>query len=274
MSLASESVARIKRAIPPEILQEAFLPRRYDPTKRTYVRDNSLGTSVDAVIRDTIIDAWVGADVNLVSGVETTIPLNGLPHEWVDLWNVIYRIPKSVTGGRNITAVYAITLGTQNAIGYSNLGDYGKSSLVDAGAGLLAAAAPLPAVSSAKVELIGNNVILVNDTRALSSYLHLRCQLTHEQDFANIPKAYWPVFFELCCLAAKAHVYNTMIIRLDEGALKSGGSLGRIREKVDEMADAETQYKEYLNDKWKVNSHMADKEKYRRTLSYAVGGRR
>lgn len=273
MNLITISVDRVKFEIPREVLQETFMPRRYDPSRQERYRDNQLGVSIDAQIRKEVIDARVAVDVNLCSGVETTIALHDLPQERIDPWNIIYRIPKDRTGNRSITAVYSISFGEGNVYGTSRVLPTGSSPLLEAAAGVFMAEAPIPAVSSAYVTLIGENTVLINDAQALPGRMYLRCQLTHEPNFANVKPAYYDVFTELVVLATKAHVYNSLVINLDEGQIKSGSSVGRFREIVDGYADANQMYKEHLRDKWRLSSHMNDVEKYRRTLSMIVGGR-
>lgn len=273
MNVISVSIDRVKFEIPREVLQETFMPRRYDPSKQERYRDNQLGVSIDSQIRKEVIDARVAVDVNCCSGVETTIPLHDLPREYLDPWNIIYRIPKDRTGNRSITAVYSITFGEGNVYGTSRVSPTGSSPLLEAAAGVFMAEAPIPAVSSAYCTLIGDNTVLINDAQALPGRMYLRCQLTHEPNFANIRPAYYDVFSELVVLATKAHVHNRLIISLDEGQIKSGVSIGRFREVVDGYADANQMYREYLREKWRLVSTMSDVEKYRRITAMVVGGR-
>lgn len=274
MDLLSVSLDRVKFDIPPEILRLAFAPRRYNPTQRDFVRDNQSGVSIDAMIRRQVIDARVAVDVNLCSGVESTIPLNGLEHERVDPWNLIYRIPKERTGGRTITAVYSISFGQGSVMGSSQTTSMNSSAALDAAAGVLQSNLPWTPVQSANVSLIGENVVLLSNIGQYPGILYLRCQVMHEPNFANIQPAYYDVFTELVILATKAYVHNQLLIQLDEGAIKAGSTLGRIREVIDSYADSNQLYREYLRDRWRVASHMADTLKNRRTLRYIVGAKR
>jgi hypothetical protein len=274
MSVINYSIDQIKYEIPSEVLQEAFMPRRYDPARRERYRDNQLGVSIDSVIRKEVIEGRVAVDVNLCSGVETIISLAGLKYEQIDAWNYIYRIPDKVTAGRNITAVYSATFGHgySTTTGSSNITQ--SSGLMDAAAGVMASVSPIPNTQTPYVTLIGENTVLINDVQALNTNLWLRCMLTHEPNFANIKPAYYPKFAELAILAAKAAIHNKLIIALDEGQIKAGASIGRFREVVDGYADANQMYREHLRDKWRVSSTMNDSEKYRAILRMTVGGLR
>lgn len=273
-SVVSYALDQVRFDIPAEVLQEAFMPRRYDPVRRERTRDNQLGVSIDSVIRKEVIDGRVAIDVNLCSGVETQIPLIGLRYEQVDPWNFIYRIPDKLTGGRSITAVYDVTFGHGYSTVNGNSNISRSSALLDAAAGVMASASAIPNTQTPNVTLVGENTILITDVQAINTNLWLRCMLTHEPNFANIKPPYYRKFAELVVLAAKAAVYNKLLILLDEGQIKAGSSIGRFREVVDSYADANQMYREFLNDKWRVSSTMNDVEKYRQILRLSVGGLR
>lgn len=274
MDLLSISLDRVKFEIQPEILKLAFAPRRYDPTRQDYTRDTQTGVSIDSVIRRQVIDARVAVDVDLCSGVEVVIPLSGIPAERVDPWNLIYRIPKSLTGGRTITTVYSISFGQGNALGGYQANAMNSSAALDAASGVLQSNLPWTPVQTANVSLIGENTVLLSNTGQIPGLLFLRAQVTHEPNFANIPTVYYNVFTELVILATKAYIYNQVLIALDEGAIKAGASLGRIREIIDGYADSNQLYKEHLRDNWRVASHMADNDRNKRNMRYIVGSRR
>ncbi|MNY68424.1 hypothetical protein D3C86_2061840 [compost metagenome] len=98
--------------------------------------------------------------------------------------------------------------------------------------------------------------------------------MSHDPNLSNIPPSFADPFTELVILATKAFIYNRAIIELDEGAIRGGASLGRIREIVDSYADANVMYKEHFRDKWRKAGVMANKDQYRRLLRYTVGGKR
>src|SRR5690606_6886510 len=273
MNLIPICIQRVKFEIPAEVLQEAFMPRRYNPSRREYSLDNQLGVSVDSIIRKEVVDARVSIDVNLCSGIETVIPLVGLVQERIDPYNFIYRIPKELTGGRSITAVYSVSFNRGNVYGTTYLPTYGASPLLDVANGIFQASAPIPAISSAYVTLIGDNTVMVSDAQAMGNEVYLRCMISHEPNFANVPPAYYDVFSELVVLATKAHISNKQIIALDEGQLRAGVNIGRFREIVDSYADANQMYQDHMREHWRVSSVMMDTTKYRRIQNVIIGGR-
>jgi hypothetical protein len=275
MSVVEYALSQCTYEIPAEILQEVFASRRYDPAKGERHRDNSRGVSIESLIRSQIIEGRVAIDVNLCSGVETNISLCGLTPEVLDGWNYIYRIPDKLTGSRNITAVYSVVFGQGYAVNnMNNVSPSGGSLLGGAAQGVMRSVSPIPNVQTPYVTLVGDNTILVSDVQGHNQNMWLNCMLTHEPNFANIKPPYYRKFAELVVLAAKAAVYNKLVILLDEGQIKSGSSIGRFREIVDGYADANQLYKEFLHDKWRVTSTINDTIKYRSILKMAVGGLR
>jgi hypothetical protein len=274
MDILSIALDRVKFEINPEVLELAFAPRRYNPAKQNFTRENRSGVSTDAMIRRAIIDARVMVDINLCSGVENVVSLNGLPVERIDPWSMIYRIPKERTGGRTITAVYSLSFGQGSVLGTSYNGTSDSSAALDAAAGVLQSNMPWTQVQTAFVSLIGENTVLVSNMGQQPGALYLRCQVTHEPNLANIAPENYDVFTELVILAAKAYVYNNTIVSLDEGAIKAGASIGRIREIIDGYADSNQLYKEHMRDNWRVVAHMNDREKNKRHMRYTVGARR
>lgn len=275
MDPVSNAIRKLKLAIPKEILSEAFSPRRYDATRQARYRDTAMIGSLDAQIRKQVIDGQVSPDVNLCSGVETTVPLTTAEREYLDSWNIVYRIPKSVTGGRTITAAYEVVYG----VGFSNQGFFsplqaGASPLISAGQRILNATMGSGSVSTHYVSIIGENTILVNDVTQLQGSAYLRCMLTHEPNFANLKPAYYSAFAELVVLATKAFVYNELVIKLDEGENKAGQTLGRFREILDGYADSYQLYSEYLDEKWPKLATMNSTETSRAIYRAIVGSKR
>lgn len=226
------------------------------------------------MIRRAVIDARVMVDVNLCSGVEDVISLQGLSSQRIDAWNTIYTIPKERTGGRTINAVYSVSFGQGNAMGSYQPGTTNSSAALDAAAGVLQTNMPWTQVQSAYADLIGENTVLLSNIGQIPGLLYLRCQLSHEPNMANLKPENYDVFTEMCILACKAYVYTNTLVQLDEGAIKAGASLGRIREIIDGYAEANQMYKDMRRDEWRVQSHLNDREKSKRTNRYLVGGRR
>lgn len=274
MHAPSYLLEKIKRAISPEILQEAFSPVRYNPTDRYSFTDRSVNFNVDTVIRRIIIDGWLMTDMSLTSGSEATIPLRGLPMEMIDAWNIVYRIPKDRTDGRSISHAYSVSFGNGYSTNSYRANMNRNSPLTEAAGGLLLSNLPLPAVSTAYVKLVEENTVMISDINILPSDMWLRCLLTHEPDFKNIKPSSLPALGKLAILATKAYIHTNLIIPMDEGQIRSGVALNRFREIVDNYSDALELYDEQIETKWRKKAYTNDPETMKRIWKFTVGGRR
>jgi hypothetical protein len=213
--------------------------------------------------------------MDLCSGVEIFIPLtHNVQIEQLDHWTFVYRIPKELTQGRSITEVYGLAYGMGNQLGIPSGGGMDRSEALESSSAMMASNQSWTQVQTAHVTLVADNTVSVTNMSRLPGIAYLRCLVSHDPNLNNIPKAYADKFSELVILAVKAYIYNSAIIQLDEGAIRGGASLGRIREVVDSYADANTMYKEYLRDQWRKAGLMANKDQHRRFMRYTVGSRR
>ncbi|MNZ13952.1 hypothetical protein D3C78_308650 [compost metagenome] len=274
MDLISNALDWVKLEIPDEVLRYTFSPTRYDPSKNGMIRDYSTGVSLDTIIRRKIIDGRVMTDINLCSGVELFLPLNNVESERVDNWTYIYRIPKEMTQGRSITEVYGLSYGQGHTLGNVGVISEDRSMVLEAAAGLMQSNASWTQVQTAYCTLVADNTVMVTNMNRVPGISYLRCLVSHDPNLANMSGHYADKFNELVTLATKAYIYTRTIIPLDEGAIRGGASLGRIREVVDSYADALTMYKESLRDKWRKAGVMSNKAQHHRLLRYTVGSRR
>lgn len=272
--LITVALDRIKFEIPMEVLKYTFSPTRYDPSRKGLIRDYSTGVSLDMVIRRQVIDPRVMVDINLCSGVEVFIPLDRAESERIDNWTYIYRIPKELTQGRNITSVYGLSYGAGHTLGNVGVISSDRSMALEAAAGLMQSNAAWTQVQTAYCTLVAENTVMVTNMNRVPGIAYLRCLVSHDPNLANIPTHYSEVFSELCTLATKAYIYTNSIIPLDEGVISGGASLGRIREVVDSFADAGQMYREFLKERWRKAGIMANTAQHRRLLRHTVGARR
>lgn len=274
MDLITIAIDRVKFEVPSEVLRYTFSPTRYDPSKEGLIRDYSTGINNDTVIRRQVVEARVLVDLNLCSGVEVFIPLDRVQSERIDNWTYVYRIPKELTQGRSITEVYGLSYGQGHTLGNVGVISEDRSMVLEAAAGLMQSNVAWTQVQTSYCTLVADNTVMVTNMNRVPGIAYLRCLVSHEPNLANISNHYADVFSELVILATKAYIYTRTIIQLDEGAIRGGASLGRIREIVDSYADANTLYKEHLRDKWRKAGVMANRTQHQRLLRYTVGSRR
>lgn len=268
MNPINKALSDIKFRIPKQILDKAFItPRVYSGFS-----DNS-PTSIDFRIRQEVIEPRVLVDCNLVGGVTVTIPLLGVVPEYLPEYKVVWRIPFKLTQNRRITKVLSLIYGRGGVPTHTNMYNLGGSVYSDAASGLLASHMPIPRVSNAEMDLIGENTILAHMHVPPSPHLYLRCVVENDDEMHNLPQTSIPKFCKLVELAVKAYIYNKLIISMDEAFLQGGQTLGKFLSVVEEYADSNTLYDEYLEETWRKIALFSDTMANKRHLKFVAGGR-
>lgn len=272
--LISIAIDRVRWEIPPEVIQYAFTPTRYDPSSNGLIRDYSTAVSIDTLIRRQIVEARVLVDLDLCSGVEVFIPMVGVEGMRVDAWTMVYTVPKSLTQGRSITEVYGLAYGRGHTLGNVGVVSEDRSMVLEAAAGVLQSNSSWTQVQSAYCTLVADNTVMVTNMNRIPGIMYLRCLVSNDPNLSNLGGFMADAISELVELATKAWIYSRTIVPLDEGAIRGGASLGRIREVIDSYSDASTMYKEYMKEMFRKKAVMANKDQHRRLLRYTVGGKR
>lgn len=271
MNAVEKAISEIKNSIPYEILQETF--GRHTVNSAPGVSPHrQVPVSLDYQIRQHVLNPRVIVDCNLSGGTEVDIPMMSLIPNNVTPWVTTYTVPKQLTQGRSISRVVSMTIGQGSVLGTTNMGLQGSSALMDAASGVLAGVLPIPIISTAYIQLIGENTLLIDDNMALPNDVWLRCALEFDSNFTQLPKPYYHAFAELCIHAVKAYIYKSMVIEMGMAQLSGGQELGRFKEIVDGYADSNQNYYDYLEEKWTVTQKLADPQQKRRHLSMLVGG--
>lgn len=259
-------LGQIKFLIPAEVLRAAFYRREFG--------QQVLPTNIDELIRERVIEGRVRQDCDLVGGTETVIPIYDLPYDAWDNYRYCYRIPLSRTNGRYITRTVGVMLGNAGLFNMPYVGGAGYSQVLEASSAVLASNSAIPDVASTDVQLIGPNTILVSNLTTFSSQMHLRCYVENDADFANLRSTALHRFSELCVLATKAYIYNTLKIPMDMGQLVGGMNLGAFKEVVDEYRDSAQLYQDFLLNKWKRIAILNDPMAKKRHVRVLMGGHR
>jgi hypothetical protein len=265
-----KAIAEAKFSIPLEILQQAFAPIS------VFGRPTAL--NIDSIIRQKVIDERVRVDCDLVGGTQLDIPLGGLHPEQVPLpsgtpysWCLIYRIPMGLTQNRVITRVMWLANTISPISGTYTYASYNGSALTNAAMGVMQSQAPIPSMSTARVDLIATNTVMISDTNQWPYDCTLRCFVENDRDMSLLPPGAYPAFAELCVLAIKAYIYNTLVIRVNSAELQSGQELGRFKEIMDTYADSNELYKTYLKETWREVAAYADPVSARDWMRLPIG---
>lgn len=270
MNPIQKAIAEAKFSIPLEILQRAFAPASH------FGRATAI--NIDAIIREKVIDARVRVDCDLVGGTQLDIPLRNLSPERVDLpsgspysWALIYRVPMSMTQNRMITRVMWLANTIAPISGTYSYASWNGSALANAAMGVMQSQAPIPSMSTARVDLIATNTVMVSDTNQWPTDAALRCFVENDRDMSLLPPGAYRHFAKLCVHAIKAYIYNTLIIAINSGELQGGQELGRFKEVIDGYADANELYETYLEDTWREVAAYADPVTARDAFRLPIG---
>jgi hypothetical protein len=214
-------------------------------------------------------------DCNLVGGTEAIIDLDGLLFERTNDYTSVYRIPKDRTDGRSIQSVLNITFSDPTKVSsYGIAAGVQNTTMLQAGSAVMDAMGQLPVTSTARVSLIGENVVMVRDTVVLPANIYLRCILENDDQLSNIQLKSYVHFSNLVTYAVKAFIYNEYIVEMDMGELHGGQQLGVFKSIIEGYADAEELYQTYLVEKWQKVALMNDIESWTRLLRTVLGGPR
>jgi hypothetical protein len=264
MSALTNAVAEIKFRIPRQILDTVFI-KRDQQWRQTPV-------SIDEHVLNEVIRPRVLVDCNLVGGAELYVPLDGIPYENFDMFTTVYRIPKSKTQNRSIMSVLSVSFSDPSrSTSYGNAAFANNSAMLRAGNQVMDAMGSVPITSTASVQLIGENVVMVKDNSIIPSNSFLRCIVAHDENMSHLQLKSYRHFSELCVLATKAYIYNEYIIDLDMGQLVGGVNIGRFKDIVDGYADADELYRTYLTEKFEKVSFMNDAPSYTKFLRSMFG---
>ena len=266
----SRAVSVIRRTVPNQILNEAFIPKANQWIGLVHNHDEEIARQV---IRPRVI-----VDCDIYGGHEQLIRMIDCRVERTqDLQTVIY-VPKSVTAGRSITQVLSMTLmDARAAQAASSTAGYSACSVnpITMATAALAGSYDAPGVmSTSRLELIAENTILLKDSSIGTSLGTLRVVIANDENMNNLSIRFINHFVELCKLAVKSHIYNEMVVRMDEAEIQGGARLGAFRNIVETYADAEQQYQEYLQEKWQKVAIMNDRESYHNLIRAQIGGPR
>lgn len=276
MNAIQKALDALKFTIPRAVLEKAFIDRRID--WRQTGRAN-----IDDQILNNVVRARVLVDCNLIGGTQALIPLDGLGHDRPnDFYGTVIHIPKALTQGRSINSVLnvgfmsagmAANWGVANTMG--SVGAYAgqeSTALMSSMQAMVASYDKIPMTSTARVQLIAENTILIRDSISFAPNGWLRCILANDENLGNIQLRSYKHFSQLVEYAVKSYIYNELIINLDQGELQGGQTIGVFKEIIQGYSDAEQNYKDYLTDVWEAVAFMNDGEAYGRYIKLILGG--
>lgn len=263
MNIFKKVINDIQFSIPQEILKIAFQDTN---------NWRQAPVSIDEMIMMKVLRHRVLIDANLVGGEMTLIPLNDIQPIYLDTYSTVYGIPLTKTLYKKIISVLSVSY-MPNIYSNSNMGNgvgmvqpANMNDVSSAAQRLVNSHSNMPPISTAYIELVGENTVLIrNEMRIPQAYI-LRCILANDDNLNNIHIRSFPNFSKLCQLAVKSYIYNTLIIKIGSVYLQGGQELGYIKDYIDTLSDSEEMYNTYLNEVWRPTAFMNDTHSYTRFL--------
>lgn len=267
MNAISKALDEIKYRIPKEILNIVF--------SNIQVGWRNTAISLDEQILSKVIKSRVLIDCNLVGGTEAFISLEGVEQYSPDQFVTVFRIPKDMTQGRTIMSVSSVSYVSPGMMAIAPaIQGYNQSSVkpsLVAGQAMMDAMSPIPVTSTARVELIAENTIMVRDIAPRTGHGYLRCTLANDDQLSHIQMASILQFCTLCEHAVKSYIYNETIIALDKGQLYGGHEIGKFRDIIESYSEEEKEYQDYLRNTWMAVAFMNDAETFTRFIKMGMG---
>ena len=268
MSAVTFAINEVKFRIPTPILREAF--------KDDVMYYNSPNISLDEQIRNKVIKPRIYPVCNVVGGQHVVVNLYDLSPTYTDMYITVYEIPPERVCNREIISAMSVSYSPSTAntgwqvAANNNTSMYGGNYLTREALMLCEGLSPIPNVSNAAVEIIGHNTILIRGSNSTSMFYQLRCFISNDPNFNNFQvRSQWK-FAELVELAVKAYIYNELYIKMDRAYVVGGQELGSFKQIIENYADAEQMFKEFIKDQWQAIAAMNDTHTHDRFIRLQI----
>jgi hypothetical protein len=262
MNPISKAVSDLYFRIPKAIINEVFKPY-VSNFRREMVSTSEIITNL--VVRNRVL-----VDCNLVGGTEVNIDLTGVPVERISTNELIYYIPKDKTQGRSIVSALSVSNMPNTTAGLINGLALGND-IINAGRAMMMSHSSAPYLTSAKVELVAENTILIVEDISLGFYTFLRCVIEDDENLSGLNRRAYLTFAKLVELAVKSYIYNATVVELDQGQLVMGKELGAYKTIIDGYSEAETMYQDYLINQWSATAFLNDATQTTRYIKMLIG---
>ena len=236
MNAINVALTDIRFNIPADILFIGFMEGYSDTVNQIISLDERI---VQKVIRPRVM-----RDCNLIGGIDAKINLKTAQIDYLGYNNeYIIRISKGMTQGKSILRALELLSNVNYGFNYPGVNSVSTTATVSKMYNNLA---HHNLIQTSRLELVGENTILVADPSVFLYNCVMRVVLAYDDNMSSLNVRAFPMFSHACILAVKAYIYNTLKVKLDQGYVYGGHELSTITEIVNEYSDANEQYDEYL----------------------------
>jgi len=224
-------------------------------------------SGLDEAIMTRVIRPRVLIDCNLLGGREVYIPLNrcnithygnGVSSEY------LIDVPKALTANKSIVSALGL-FGT--AVTPTN-GMHVNTQLTQALQNQMNIGSMPPVIATARLEIVGENKVLVEDPTATFIAGSLKCVVENNDNLSNISPRSYIDFARMVVIAVKAYIHNYLIVKMGKGYIYNGHELGVVTDIINDYSSANDEYATYIKEVWTKVSFCNDKTGLR---NYIVG---
>lgn len=251
----------IKLRIPRQVLEIAFI-------KKDIADDNT--TLDDKIIRN-VINQHVRPDLDMLGGVVLNIDLHRCNIKPVHGYNeYIIEVPKALTDNCSIIAALHMSSQYMYATQREYVQGRSDSGVMSLANRMLNHLEPQPVVNTARIEVIGDNIIAVHEPLTKQFYTTLQVIIENKENFSNINPQYYSDFAEVCLNATKMYIHTNTIIDLNMGYIQNGHEISEIKDIIADYKDAFERYEE-LKLTWKKIAVLNDKHRMQKLVKMTIG---
>lgn len=260
-------------------IQDAMYTIPYDVLRKAFMLDNGYRARADSLesqILAKVIKKRVVVDAQIAMGEHMQVRLNTLTPVYVEDYRCVYEIPSSLLQNKTILTVLGVSYtpyaGGIGSFGYAygGVGPLFSQDTMTAAQQAVEASSAVPNVATAKVELIGENTVMIEDAQRFNTSYWLSCYVTDEKFMNSIDPRSYEYFSTLCEHAIKSYIYNKLVINMGRAEIEGGSALGVFKEVVDGYADSESNYRTFLRETWAAVALMNNRPRYYRMLKMQV----
>lgn len=263
MNAIQYALSYVQRHIPKEVLDLGLYNR--DDVTNNY-------TSIDSKIMHHVINPILKVDLNLTGGVMTRILVNQCRITQVPgVYQYLIDVPKHLTNDKSILKVLNIVSVGHYMNSTTLFNNFSGSNLVQMSSQMLNAVDTAPIVSTSRLEIIGENIILVQEPSAYLLGCLLTVEVENNENLENIKPNNFQYIGNLALLATKMYIWTNQVVALDMGKAYGGHDIPTITNIIEDYKDAQEQYYEELQ-KWASISLLNDSSRKQKYIKYLLGG--